>query len=195
MTLKYLLGAVAAVSLAAGPVFAQEAAPAPAPAAAPAASAYTPVAAKGDIIQTLQAAGQFKTLLRALDMTSLPGLLKRPQPITFFAPTDAAFAADPGLQAILQPGNPQLQTRLAYLIFNGALDYESTLKGKAGPVPGAMGSIYFDGAATPNKVNDANLLQPELKVSNGSLYIIDRVISPGFKPAPAAAPEAAAPAQ
>lgn len=192
MTLKYLLGAVAAVSLAAGPVFAQTV---PAPAApAPAASGYTTVVAKGDVVQTLQAAGQFTTLLRLLDMTGLSGLLKRPQPITLFAPTDAAFAANASLQAIMQPGNPQLQTRLVYHIFNGALDYEGALKGKSGPIPGAGGSIYFDGSATPNTVNDATLLQPELKVSNGSLYIIDKVLSSSFKPAPAPAPEAAAPA-
>src|SRR3954468_6884940 len=125
MNLKYLLGAVAAVSLAAGPVLAQTAAPAApeAPAAAPAASSYKAVAAKGDVIQTLQAAGQFTTLLRLLDMSNLAGLLKRPQPITLFAPTDAAFAADTALQGLMQPGNPQLQSRVLYLIFNGALDY------------------------------------------------------------------------
>ena len=178
MTLKSLIGAVAALSLVAGSALAQTA----------------PVVAKGDVLQTLQASGQFTSLLKALDMTGLSGLLKRPQPITIFAPTDAAFAANPALSGMMQPGNPQLQSRVMYHIFNGPLPY-TELDGKAGPVPGAGGAIYFDGASTPNKVNDATLLQPELKVSNGSIYIIDKVISPSFKPAPAPAPEAAAPAQ
>lgn len=182
MTFKTLMAAAATLSLLAGPALAQTA-----PASAPAAT----VVAKGDVLQTLQAAGQFTTLLRALDMAGLSGLLKRPQPITLFAPTDAAFAADPSLSAILQPGNPQLQSRLVYHIFNGALAY-ADVQGKAGAVPGAGGSIYVDGASTPNKVNDATLVQPPVAVTNGVVYVIDKVIAPGYTPPAAPAP---APAQ
>src|SRR5690606_20196869 len=124
---------------------------------------YTQVITRGGIIPTLRGSGQFTTLLKVLDVAGLagPGLLGRPQPITIFAPTDAAFAAlPPGeLTALMQPDKTKdLQARFVYLIFNGPLDFAS-LDGKAGPITGAGGQIYVDGSAKPAKVNDANLLQ------------------------------------
>jgi uncharacterized surface protein with fasciclin (FAS1) repeats len=201
MILKSMFGAAAILSLAATPVLAQ--APSPAPAAAPPAAAaaapsnYTQVMPKGDIVQTLQGSGQFTTLLKIMDMTNLTGTLRRPQPITIFAPTDSAFAALPAgaLSSLMQPANAaQLQARLAYHLFNGPLDY-AQLQGKSGPIDSAAGGkIYVDGASTPNKVNDATLLQPNVKATNGFIYVVDKVLAPGFTPPSAPAEEPAAPA-
>lgn len=209
MVLRSLFAA-AALTLVAGSAAAQTAAPAPAPAAAApapttttapaAAGGFTQVAPKGTIIQTLRAAGQFNTLLKVLDMAGLsgPALLGRTQPITLFAPTDAAFAAMPAgeLNQLMQPANSaRLQTRFAYLIFNGPLEF-SKLDGKSGPISGAGGQIYVDASAKPGKVNDATLLQADVKATNGNIYIIDKVIGPGYTPpAPAAEPDAAPAAQ
>lgn len=187
MTLKTLSGAAAALSVAiAGSAFAQDAAPAPAAPAAPATapSNYTEVKPAGTIGQTLRQAGQFTTYLKLMDMAGLGAFLSGAKPITVFVPTDAAFAALPPaeLQALTAPGaETQLQQRLVYMLFNGPLDFDATLKGKAGNVPGAAGNIWVDGAATPNTVNNATLLQA-LKVSNGNIYVIDKVIAAGFTP-------------
>ncbi len=200
---------VAALTLAATSAFAQApvaAPPAPAPAAAAPAPAapvsatpsagFTQVAPQGTIIQTLRAAGQFNTLLKVFDMAGLsgPALLGRTQPITIFAPTDAAFAAMPAgeLTRLMQPDNTaQMQTRFAYLIFNGPLEF-SKLDGKSGPIAGAGGAIYVDASAKPGKVNGATLLQADVKATNGHIYVIDKVIGPGYvPPAPPAEPEAA----
>src|SRR3954468_13966881 len=67
-------------------------------AAAAGAPAPARIAPSGDIVATLTAAGQFSTLLKALDATNLTAVLKTPGPLTLFAPTDAAFAAMPAGQ-------------------------------------------------------------------------------------------------
>ena len=203
MVLRSLMGAAIGLALAATSAAAQPSggvsAPAPAAAAAPAATPYTPIVARGTLLQTLQQAGQFRTLLKVLDMAGLsgPALLARPQAITIFAPTDAAFAAMPAgeLTQLMQAANVgQLQQRFAYHIYNGPLEW-SKLKDHAGPVTTAVQKpLYIDGASTPPKANDATILQAELIVSNGSIYVIDKVLSPGFVPPAAAAPEASAPA-
>lgn len=188
MLVKTLVAALAVASLAASSATAQEAAaPTPAPASA--------VVAKGDVIQTLQAAGNFSTLLKTLDMTNLTGLLKRPEAISLFAPTDAAFAALPAgeLSRLMQPANAaELQRLLVGHIFNGPLD-PAALDGKNGPVDNAGGGkIYVDGSVNPHTVDGGTLLQPGLKVSNGTVFVIDKVLTPGYTPPPA---EPAAPAQ
>src|SRR6185437_11009390 len=102
MKLSKMIVAAALAAALGTPVLAQPAAPGPEGAAAPPAAAAAPagaatlnIAPSGDIIQTLTASGQFKTLLKALDATNLTSVLKTPGPLTLFAPTDAAFAAMP----------------------------------------------------------------------------------------------------
>lgn len=200
MVLKSLFAAAAVLALTATSAAAQSAPVAPAApvAAAPAPGGYTQIIPRGGILPTLRGAGQFTTLLKILDMSGLAPLLSRAEPIAIFAPTDAAFAAlPPGqLTAIMQPGaTKQLQQRFVYLIFNGGLEF-SALDGKAGPVPGAGGDIYVDAGTKPAKVNDATLLQA-VKATNGNIYVIDKVIAPGYTPpaAPAVPAETPAPAK
>ena len=86
----------------ADPAPAAEAAPVAPPAPPSAiAAAYSPFVAPSpavDIIATLKAAGQFSTLLKALDAAGLTPVLQKPGALTIFAPTDAAFAAVPADQ-------------------------------------------------------------------------------------------------
>jgi len=164
---------------------------APELAAPPAAEA--PVAAApaiqpaGDIVATLTAAGQFKTLLKALDATNLTGVLKTPGPLTLFAPTDAAFAAMPAgqLDQLMNAKPPAaLQQLLVYHIINAKVD-DSKINGTKGPIPSAAGKpIYVDGSATPHKANGANIVQ-DVTVTNGVIHVVDQVLSPDFTPPPA----------
>ena len=170
------------------PAVAQEPAP---PAVAPATAAK--VMPSGDIIATLTASGQFTTLLKALDATNLTAVLKGAGPLTIFAPTDAAFAAlPPGQLDDLMKASPPaaLQKLLIYHVINAKVD-DSKIKGAKGPIPTVAGAtVYVDGSGAP-KVNDADILQTDVVVSNGVIYPIDKVLSPTFTPPPApAAPPA-----
>ena len=181
MKLSQMIVAVALTAALSTSALAQPAAPAAAP--APAAPASINIAPSGDIIQTLTAAGQFKTLLQALDAVNLTSVLKTPGPLTLFAPTDAAFAAHP----VDMNNKAALQQLLAYHIINAKVD-DSKINGAKGPLPSAAGKpIYVDGSVTPKKANDADILA-DVMVSNGVIHVVDKVLSPDFTPPPAPAP-------
>lgn len=161
----------------------------PAPDTSAPASAATPFSpvtpAPGqDIVAVLTASGQFTTLLKAATATGLAPVLKTPG-VTVFAPTDAAFAALPAdqlAQMMTPAGLPQLQKALAYHVVNTKLTLASA-KGKVSKIATAAGSdIYVDGNGDPLKVNDATVLQPDVAASNGEIYVIDKIVAPGFTP-------------
>jgi len=199
MNVTRLMAAAALAAALSMPAFAQAPelqaqAPSETPAAPPAAPAAAGrVTPSGDIIATLTASGQFTTLLKALDATNLTSVLKGKGPLTVFAPTDAAFAAlPPGQLASLMGASPpaDLQKLLIYHIINAKVD-DSKIKGAKGPIPTVAATpVYIDGSGPP-KVNDANILQTDVVVSNGVVYPIDKVLSPTFTPPPAPTAEAA----
>src|SRR5688500_1013659 len=73
-----------------------------------------------DIVDTAIAAGQFTTLVRAVQAAGLVDTLKGPGPFTVFAPNDAAFAKIPTeqLNAILA-NREQLTKILTYHVVSG----------------------------------------------------------------------------
>jgi uncharacterized surface protein with fasciclin (FAS1) repeats len=201
MILHRLLTTAAAALVLAGPALAQPAAPggaaaAPPPAAAPAAPAMSlSITPSGDIVDTLKASGQFTILLKALDATNLTGVLKGAGPLTVFAPTDAAFQALPAgqLDSLLKIENaPKLQALLVYHVVNAGVPM-SKIQGAKGPIPTGSGQpVQIDGTGSPMRINDADIVGSAV-VSNGDIYAIDKVLTPGSG-APAAAAPAAPPA-
>jgi uncharacterized surface protein with fasciclin (FAS1) repeats len=175
------------------------AAPAPAaPAAAPAAAAYTAISPAGDIVQTLQASGQFKSFIKALDATNLTPVLKSQPHLTVFAPTDAAFAAYGDINTLTAQANlPALQKLLLHHIINAEVD-SSKFKGAHGPVAtGAGDKVVLDGTTPTLKADQANILQADVHATNGYIDVVDQVLKAGSVPetlpdqAAAAAGEAA----
>lgn len=196
MTTKRLLTAAAAIALMAGAAHAQTTA-APAPAArAPAAA--SPVVAKGDLIQTVQASGQFNTFLKAVSSVNLTSVLKANQNLTLFAPTDAAFAALPAgeLDKLMAPDNgPLLQKVLTYHLINAKVD-SSKIKGAKGEVKSVEGSpLMLDGSGATPMVDSANIVQADVMATNGVLHVVDKVLLPKDVPGlqAAAAPAATDP--
>jgi uncharacterized surface protein with fasciclin (FAS1) repeats len=125
------------------------------------------------------ASNTFKTLVAALNEAELAEVLKGQGPFTVFAPTDAAFAAlPPGtVDQLLKPENRATLVKiLKYHVVAG--DYPSN-RLTSGQVPTAEGSPVTvsvkDGKV---KVNDANVIQPDIVASNGVIHAIDRVILP-----------------
>lgn len=176
MITQRLLTAAAAVALMTGVAYAQDAAT---PATPPAAAA--PVVAKGDLIQTAQASGQFTTFLKAIGAVNLTSVLKTNQNLTLFAPTDAAFAALPAgeLDKLMLPENgPMLQKVLTYHLINAKVD-STKIKGAKGEVKSVEGSpLLLDGSGDTPMVDGATITQTDVMATNGVLHVVDKVLLP-----------------
>jgi len=225
-----LLTATAAVALFAGSAaFAQDvpAAEAPmaeAPAAepAPAAEATAAVAATpaqtNTIVDVLKSNGQFTTLLAALDAAQLTGTLSGASAVSIFAPTDAAFAALPEAERtrLMDPANVnELRQVLLYHVIVADVNSSQIEGSKGGVKTAAETEVQLDGTGDAIKVDDATVLTADIDASNGSIFAIDKVLSPAASqvaagdaadatpaeaapeaaPVMEAAPEAAAPAE
>lgn len=204
MNLYRLLTAAAAVALFTGAANAQTVAEPAAPAEAPAAAVETvavPVAvaaplvvAKGDLVETVQASGQFTTFVKALDKTNLTAVLKANKNLTIFAPTDAAFAALPAgeLDRLMKTENAgELQSLLVYHVVNASVD-SAKIKGAKGPVKTVAGTdLLLDGSGASLKANSGAIVQADVRAANGILHVVDRVLSPTDPAIAAAKAEAA----
>lgn len=130
---------------------------------------------------TAAAAGQFNTLLAAVNAAGLAEVLSGPGPFTVFAPTDDAFAALPAgtVETLLKPENrQQLIDILKYHVVSGRVYDNDAVK--AGSAPTLLGrSIAINVSAQGLLVNDASVVIRNLNTSNGVVHVIDKVLIPG----------------
>ena len=160
--------------------FAALAALAAAPAFAECAGACSTSVAKiqPDIVATASQAGQFKTLLVALDAAGLTQALQGPGPFTVFAPTDEAFAKLPegALDALLKDPE-KLKAVLTYHVVPGSLKADQVLGGA--PLVTLQGeslkASVEDGKA---RIDDAGVVTADLECSNGVIHVVDAVLLP-----------------
>jgi uncharacterized surface protein with fasciclin (FAS1) repeats len=180
-----------AAALAQGAPQAAPSAPAaPAPAAPPAHAvpSIPKVVAGPNIYDTLKASGQFTILLKAVDQSGLSQILQR-NPVTIFAPTDAAFnALPPDVLAKLMAANDtaanQLQQILKYHLINAQVD-SSKIRGAKGPVNTVENTpVTLDGSNPDDLlVNNADIIQADVKTNNGGIInVVDKVLVPSDSP-------------
>jgi uncharacterized surface protein with fasciclin (FAS1) repeats len=136
-------------------------------------------AADKDIVDTAVGAGDFTTLVAAVQAAGLVDTLKGEGPFTVFAPTDAAFAALPAgtVEDLLKPENKdKLVSILTYHVVAGKVMSGDLTEGMMAPtVQGSEVTITLDGGA---KVNGANVTTADIEASNGVIHVIDAVILP-----------------
>jgi uncharacterized surface protein with fasciclin (FAS1) repeats len=140
-----------------------------------------------DIVATAIGAGQFKTLVAAVQAAGLVGALQGKGPFTVFAPTDAAFAALPaGTVEGLLKDPKALGDILKYHVLSGAVKAESVKDGLS--VKTLQGApVTFSVVDGKPMINGANIVATDVMASNGVIHVIDQVILPPAKPAVAAA--------
>jgi uncharacterized surface protein with fasciclin (FAS1) repeats len=171
--------AVSLAALIAAPAYAQTA---PVPPEVPVVAAPLPpqVVPAGDTIETLRASGQFRTLLKALDTAGLTAVIKGQKTLTLFAPNDAAFAALPaGELERLMRDPPKLQALLMYHLVNAPVD-AAKIGGARGPIATVSNAgLVLDGLTGPGlMVNDAHVVQTDIRTPNGLIHVVDRVLKP-----------------
>ncbi len=148
-------------------------------AAASTAFAAPAFAQDADIVDAAIAAGNFTTLVAAVQAAGLVETLKGEGPFTVFAPTDEAFAALPAgtVEDLLKPENKaQLAAVLTYHVLPGKVMSTDLSDGMtAATVQGAEVTITTGGGV---KVNAANVTTADIEASNGVIHVIDAVILP-----------------
>lgn len=129
-----------------------------------------------DIVDTAVAAGQFQTLVAAVQAANLVSTLKSAGPFTVFAPNDAAFAKLPAgtVQGLLND-IPALTTILTYHVVGGELSTRQ-LQGSKMTVEGR--SINFSMRGSELFVNESKIIAGPIATSNGVIYVIDSVLLP-----------------
>jgi uncharacterized surface protein with fasciclin (FAS1) repeats len=143
--------------------------------------AQAPAAGSKDIVETAVAAGQFTTLAKALQAAGLVETLKGPGPFTVFAPTDAAFAKLPAgtVENLLKPENRAQLTSILTFHVVPARATASAVSGKVSDVATVQGGKLKVDGTNGVRVNNANVIQPDVMASNGVIHVIDTVLIPG----------------
>ncbi|MCX7302690.1 MAG: fasciclin domain-containing protein [Rhodobacterales bacterium] len=140
--------------------------------------AMTPAFAQDkDIVDTAIAAGNFTTLVAAVQAAGLEETLRGAGPFTVFAPTDEAFAALPaGTVEALLADPAKLASILTYHVVGGKVMSTDLTEGMtAATVNGADITITLEGGA---KVNGANIIAADIAATNGVIHVLDAVILP-----------------
>lgn len=125
-----------------------------------------------DVLGVARGAGAGR-FARAVEEAGLGETLAGPGPFTLFAPTDRAMAAAGRLDG------EALKRMVAYHIVPGELttDFLSGMNLNHTSMLGP--SVNVDGRGGPLNVEGANVVRADLPASNGIVFTIDRVLSPG----------------
>ena len=135
-----------------------------------------------DIVDTAISAGNFNTLVAAVKAAGLVDTLKSPGPFTVFAPNDEAFNKLPaGTVDALLKDIPRLKSILTYHVCEGKM-MSSDLAEHKQLLSVSGQELKIDNSRwhlhRHMKVNDANIINPDLVVDNGVCHVIDRVLMP-----------------
>jgi len=135
--------------------------------------------ATADIVDTAIAAGDFSTLVTAVQAAGLEDTLRGPGPFTVFAPTDAAFAALPAgtLESLLADPEALADILLYHVVSGEVLAADVVGLNSATAANGDDISIaVVDGTVVLN--GSANVTATDIMASNGVIHVIDAVILP-----------------
>jgi uncharacterized surface protein with fasciclin (FAS1) repeats len=138
----------------------------------------------GTIVDIAAGNPDFSTLVTALQRAGLVDTLNGSGPFTVFAPTNAAFAALPEgtLESLLLPENQaQLQNILTYHVVPGTITSDQILGQRVTVETVQGGTLTVNGQVGKVgnvRVNDANVIIPDIVASNGVIHAIDGVLLP-----------------
>ncbi len=137
-----------------------------------------PAPAEKNIVELAQDTQELSTLVSALTAADLAGTFTGTDEFTVFAPTNQAFE-DLGttLDELLKPENQdQLANILKYHVVAGKLLSSNLSNSNLNTLlTGETVAVNTDNGV---KINDANVITPNVEASNGVVHIIDKVLLP-----------------
>jgi uncharacterized surface protein with fasciclin (FAS1) repeats len=131
-------------------------------------------------VDTAIAAGNFKTLVAAVQAAGLVDTLKGKGPFTIFAPTDEAFAKLPAgtVEMLLKPENKdKLVAILTYHVVPGKV-MAADVAGKEMMVKSVEGAEIDVNGKDGVMVDQAKVIKADIVTDNGVIHVIDAVIMP-----------------
>jgi uncharacterized surface protein with fasciclin (FAS1) repeats len=145
-------------------------------------------ATEPDIVDTAVAAGDFTTLVSAVQAAGLEDTLRGEGPFTVFAPTDAAFEALPEgtVETLLEEPEGDLADILTYHVVEGEVMAADVAGLDGQDVPTVNGATFTvnvadDGAVTLTDAagNEVAVTQTDIDAGNGVIHVVDAVLMPG----------------
>jgi uncharacterized surface protein with fasciclin (FAS1) repeats len=137
-----------------------------------------PAPADENIVEIAAGAGNFETLVAAVQAAGLVETLSGDGPFTVFAPTDEAFAKLPeGTIEALLADKEKLTAILTYHVVPGKVMASDVVNlSSAATVNGQNISIkVWDGKVM---IDNATVTTADIEASNGVIHVIDTVILP-----------------
>jgi uncharacterized surface protein with fasciclin (FAS1) repeats len=136
-----------------------------------------------DIVDTAVSAGQFNTLVAAVQAAGLVETLKGEGPFTVFAPTDEAFAKLPEgtVETLLKPENKdKLISILTYHVVPGKVTSSDVVKVESAKTVQGQ-SVMVEVKDGNVMIDNARVVAADIGASNGVIHVIDSVILPEKK--------------
>jgi len=130
-----------------------------------------------NLVETAIEAGNFKTLVKAVQEAGLVDTLSSEGPFTVFAPTDEAFAKLPAgtIESLLQDKEKLTEILTYHVVQNMVMANDVVNIKNAKTVNGKDLSIdSSDGV----KINNSRVLKPDIECTNGVIHVIDEVLLP-----------------
>jgi uncharacterized surface protein with fasciclin (FAS1) repeats len=158
-----------------------------APAAEAPMTTPAPAPTDADIVDTAIAAGDFTTLVTAVQAAGLEDTLRGEGPFTVFAPTDDAFAALPAgtIDTLLEDPTGDLTDILTYHVVPGAVPAADVVELDGEAVTTVNGAAITIGVADDGSVtltdaagNDVAVVATDIQANNGVIHVIDAVLLP-----------------
>jgi uncharacterized surface protein with fasciclin (FAS1) repeats len=146
-----------------------------------------PATTDADIVDTAIAAGDFTTLVAAVQAAGLEDTLRGEGPFTVFAPTDDAFAALPDgtIETLLGDPAGDLTDILTYHVVSGAMPAADVVELDGQQITTVNGAAISVGVADDGSVtltdaagNDVAVVATDVQANNGVIHVIDAVLLP-----------------
>ena len=150
-------------------------------------STPAPATTDPDIVDTAVTAGDFSTLVAAVQAAGLEDTLRGEGPFTVFAPTDDAFAALPAgtVETLLEDPSGDLTDILTYHVVPGAVPAADVVELDGQAVTTVNGAAITIGVADDGSVtltdaagNDVAVVATDIQANNGVIHVVDAVLLP-----------------
>jgi uncharacterized surface protein with fasciclin (FAS1) repeats len=129
------------------------------------------------VADTVASNTQLTTLSALLKDADMTDALQSTGPVTIFAPSDAAFKAlPPTTLSALTKDKARLKAVLAYHVVPGNLTSSELQNGPVKTMQGGQIALYRSGTFVT--VEDAVVSTADVRATNGTVQIIDKVLIP-----------------